>query len=218
MENVPQILNFKEKPVFQDFVSTLRAAGYKVNFNIVYCPDYGIPQTRKRLVLLASKYGPIKLIEKTYKKSEYATVRDAIGSLPSISAGQTDPNDPLHKTHSLTPLNLKRIQSTPYGGGWKDWPDDLRLKCHKTDKGKSFGSVYGRIVWDKPGPTMTTQCAGLGNGRFGHPEQDRALSVREAALIQTFPMNYKFFSDEQNVSITKASRYIGNAGLSGQQP
>ena len=108
-------------------------------------------------------------------------------------------------------MNLRRIRNTPYGGSWKDWPEELKLKCHKSEAGKSFGSVYGRMVWEQPSPTMTTQCTGLGNGRFGHPIQDRAISVREAALIQTFPKSYKFFADEKTVAITKASRYIGNA-------
>ena len=101
--------------------------------------------------------------------------------------------------------------ATPYGGSWKDWPEELQLECHKKDGGKSFGSVYGRMVWDEPAPTMTTECTGIGNGRFGHPEQNRAISAREAALIQTFPATYKFFPNEQEVSLAKASRYIGNA-------
>ena len=106
---------------------------------------------------------------------------------------------------------MQRIRNTPYGGSWRNWPEELILQCHKSEKGKTFGSVYGRMVWEQPAPTMTTQCTGLGNGRFGHPEQDRAISVREAALIQTFPKTYKFFADEKDVAITKASRYIGNA-------
>ncbi|MBR4328160.1 MAG: DNA cytosine methyltransferase, partial [Bacteroidales bacterium] len=85
------------------------------------------------------------------------------------------------------------------------------LNCHKKNTGKSFGSVYGRMVWEEPAPTMTTLCTGIGNGRFGHPVQDRAISAREAALFQTFPNTYRFFENEQNVSITKVSRYIGNA-------
>ena len=101
--------------------------------------------------------------------------------------------------------------ATPYGGSWKDWPEELQLECHKKDGGKSFGSVYGRMVWDEPAPTITTECTGIGNGRFGHPVQNRAISAREAALIQTFPITYKFFPNEQEVSLTKASRYIGNA-------
>lgn len=211
MENVTQILNFKAKPVLQDFIDKLKSLGYSVDARPVYCPDYGIPQTRKRLVLLASKLGDIKLIPPTHDKAHYITLREIIGNLPPLADGETSPNDPLHRAKSLTPINKQRIKATPYGGSWRDWPDELKLQCHKTKRGASFGSVYGRMVWEKPAPTMTTQCTGLGNGRFGHPEQNRAITAREAALIQTFPMNYKFFEDEKNVSIVKASRYIGNA-------
>ena len=211
MENVTQILNFKAKPVLQDFIETLKSLGYSVDARPVYCPDYGIPQTRKRLVLLASRLGEIKLIPPTHDKKHYVTLRETIGSLSPLFAGEADPNDPLHRAKSLTPLNEQRIIATPYGGSWKEWPEELKLRCHKTKGGASFGSVYGRMVWEKPAPTMTTQCTGLGNGRFGHPEQNRAITAREAALIQTFPKEYKFFEDETNVSIVKASRYIGNA-------
>lgn len=211
MENVPQILSFKEKPVLQDFMDCLKGCGYHVEVNKVYCPNYGIPQKRRRLVLLASRIGPIQLIPPTHNKENYVTVRQVIGNLPSIESGGCDNVDCLHRAKELSLLNLQRIKQTPYGGSWKDWPDHLILKCHKTPKGKSFGSVYGRMLWDAPSPTMTTQCTGLGNGRFGHPEQDRAISIREAALLQTFPMSYKFFPNEKSVAITKASRYIGNA-------
>lgn len=211
MENVTQILNFKAKPVLQDFIDTIKSLGYYVDARPVYCPDYGIPQTRKRLVLLASRLGEIKLIPPTHEKEQYVTLRETIGTLMPLDAGSEDPNDPLHRAKSLTPINEQRIKATPYGGSWKDWPENLKLCCHKTEKGSSFGSVYGRMVWEKPAPTMTTQCTGLGNGRFGHPEQDRAITAREAALIQTFPKEYKFFEDERSVSIVKASRYIGNA-------
>lgn len=211
MENVAQILSFKEKPVLQDFVELLRAKEYQVWVNPVYCPNYGIPQTRRRLVLLASKLGKIELIPPTHTKDNYVTVKDIIGDLPRLKAGETDNDDPLHRAKVLSPLNMERIRSTPYGGSWRDWPENLILQCHKSEKGKTFGSVYGRMVWEQPAPTMTTQCTGLGNGRFGHPEQDRAISVREAALIQTFPKTYQFFADEKDVAITKASRYIGNA-------
>lgn len=211
MENVTQILNFKSKPVLKDFINKLVSLGYFVDANRVFCPDYGIPQTRKRLVLLASKLGMINLISPTHNKNNYVTVRDAIGDLTPIAAGETDTTDPLHRSTALSPLNLKRIKATPYGGSWHDWPDELVLNCHKKKEGKTYGSVYGRMEWDKPSPTMTTQCTGLGNGRFGHPDQDRAISIREAALLQTFPKSYKFFQDESAVSITIASRYIGNA-------
>lgn len=211
MENVPAIAAFKLKSVLGDFVKALQNENYYVKYQVVYCPDYGIPQTRKRLVLLASRLGTIQLIPPTHQKGEYVTVRDTIENLPPLKAGGSCPSDPLHRCRALSDLNLKRIQATPYGGSWKDWPKELLLDCHQKEKGKSFGSVYGRMVWDEPSPTMTTLCTGIGNGRFGHPVQDRAISAREAALFQTFPTSYNFFPDEQSVSLSKASRYIGNA-------
>ena len=211
MENVSQILSFKQKPVFDDFVSVLKNNGYSVTFKTVYCPDYGIPQTRKRLVLLASRYGTIDLIPPTHTPENYITVKDAIGNLPPIKAGEVCKSDALHRARSLTDLNMKRIKATPLNGSWRDWPEELQLECHKKTSGKSFGSVYGRMDWDAPAPTMTTLCTGLGNGRFGHPEQNRAISIREAAIFQTFPKEYTFFPPNEEVAITKASRYIGNA-------
>jgi len=210
MENVPAIAAFKLKSVLADFVKLLQE-DYQVKYQVVYCPDYGIPQTRKRLVLLASRLGTIQLIPPTHKKEEYVTVRDTIEKLPPLKAGESCPSDPLHRCRALSDLNMRRIHATPYGGSWKDWPEELLLDCHQKTSGKSFGSVYGRMVWDEPSPTMTTLCTGIGNGRFGHPEQDRAISAREAALFQTFPLTYKFFPNEQEVSLSKASRYIGNA-------
>lgn len=211
MENVPAIASFKLQSVLGDFIQTLEEENYKVLFQVVYCPDYGIPQTRKRLVLLASRLGMIDLIPPTHCKKNYVTVRDTIGQLPPLKAGECCQTDALHRARTLSLLNMRRMMATPYGGSWKDWPEELQLECHKKDGGKSFGSVYGRMVWEEPAPTMTTECTGIGNGRFGHPEQNRAISVREAALIQTFPVTYKFFPNEQEVSLTKASRYIGNA-------
>ncbi len=211
MENVPAIVSFKLKSVLADFVNTLQDEGYHVNYKVVYCPDYGIPQTRKRLVLLASRLGDIDLIPPTHNKNNYVTVKDVIGNLPPIEAGKGCSTDTLHRCRSLSSINLQRLEATPYGGSWRDWPKELMLECHKRESGKSFGSVYGRMVWEEPAPTMTTLCTGIGNGRFGHPMQNRAISAREAALFQTFPITYKFFPNEQEVSLTKASRYIGNA-------
>lgn len=211
MENVPSIASFKLKSVLADFVQLLKSEHYEVSFQVVFCPDYGIPQTRKRLVLLASLLGEIKLIPPTHVKENYVTVRDVISTLPPLNAGEICPTDALHRCRALSPLNMQRMQSTPYGGSWKDWPENLLLECHKKEGGKSFGSVYGRMVWEGPAPTMTTLCTGIGNGRFGHPVQNRAISAREAALFQTFPFTYRFFLNEQEVSLTKLSRYIGNA-------
>lgn len=211
MENVPSIAKFKLKSVLADFVELLKSENYNVSYSVVYCPNYGVPQTRKRLVLLASRLGNIELVPPTHTKKEYVTVRDTIGHLPKLNSGESCETDTLHRCRVLSDLNKKRIQATPYGGSWRDWPEELLLTCHKKENGKSFGSVYGRMKWDEPAPTMTTLCTGIGNGRFGHPEQNRAISVREAALFQTFPLNYRFFEKEDQVSVTKASRYIGNA-------
>lgn len=211
MENVSQLLNFKKAPVFEDFISELKSLGYFVCYEVVKCPDYGIPQNRRRLILLASKLGEIKLIPKTHTKENYVTVEDAIGKLPPLKDGEKDKKDPFHYSRKLTPLNKKRIQATPYGGGWNDWDDSLKLACHKKESGKSYPSVYGRMEWNKPSPTMTTHCIGYGNGRFGHPEQDRAISLREASLLQTFPKEYRFVKDANTMNTTTIARQIGNA-------
>lgn len=211
MENVAQLLNFKKAPVFEDFVNNLKKQGYYVDYQVVNCPDYGIPQNRKRLILLASKFGEIKLISKTHTKENYVTVKDTIGHLPQLKDGEKNKIDPYHFSRKLSHLNKKRIEATPPGGGWKDWKEELMLACHKKESGKSYPSVYGRMVWEKPSPTMTTHCIGYGNGRFGHPIQDRAISLREAALLQTFPMNYQFANDSNTMNTTTIARQIGNA-------
>jgi DNA (cytosine-5)-methyltransferase 1 len=210
MENVPQLL-VNKNGIFQDFCENLKRLGYYIHYEVVYCPDYGIPQTRKRLVLLASKLGEIEIIPKTHTPNNYVTVRETIIDLPPIAAGEYNTKDPLHRARALNPINLERIQNTKEGGGWKDWPKELLLKCYKKESGKTYSSVYGRMKWDAPSPTMTTHCTGLGNGRFGHPNQNRAISLREASLLQTFPMEYVFFDNIENFKPSILSRQIGNA-------
>ena len=211
MENVSQLINFKKAPVFNDFIETLKTEGYFTHFEIVNCPEYGMPQNRKRLVLIASKLGKIELIPKTHKKENFVTVRDAIGNLPYIEDGEFHEKDRLHFARKLSPTNKIRIKSTPYGGSWKDWPEDLKLECHKKESGKSYSSVYGRMRWEEPSPTMTTHCIGYGNGRFGHPEQNRGISLREASILQSFPKNYIFFKKNEDMSTVVIARQIGNA-------
>jgi len=182
-----------------------------VSWQIVNAQDYGIPQRRKRLILFGSKYGRIDLIEKTVKEGKFKTVKEAIGNLPAVEDGVSHPLDPLHRARKLTDLNKKRILATKEGGSWRDWDDSLKLECHKKENGKEFGSVYGRMKWNDVAPTMTTYCTGLGNGRFGHPEQNRAITLREAALLQSFPRNYDFIDPESVFSAPKIARHIGNA-------
>ncbi len=211
MENVPRLAEFNKAPIFSTFLQTLKNNGYKTSWEIVHCPDYGIPQNRNRLVLLASKYGKIKLIPKTHTPENYVTVEDTIKNLESLESGQISKTDFLHRASKLSSLNLKRIKQSTQGGSWKvDWDESLWLECHKKDTGKNYVSVYGRMKWDEPAPTMTTHCTGLGNGRFGHPEQDRAITLREASLFQTFPPNYKF-AESSNFNVKKISTHIGNS-------
>lgn len=211
MENVPQLAKFNDGKVLSDFISVLKEMGYEVDWKIVNAQDYGVPQRRKRLILLASKLGEISLIAPTHNKKNYVTVRNAIGDLPKIEDGVADKNDPLHFSRKLGDLNKRRIQATREGGFWREWPDELKLACHKKEGGASFRSVYGRMSWDDVAPTMTTYCIGLGNGRFGHPDQDRAISLREAALFQSFPKDYSFQNPEKPMSTAAIARHIGNA-------
>lgn len=211
MENVAKLIDFSKAPIFQDFYQNLEDLGYYVNFKIVNCADYGIPQSRKRLVLLASQIGPIDLIPPTHSAKNYVTVRDAIGHLPEIKHGEAYEKDFIHRANKLTSLNYERILSTKEGGNWKDWNESLKLECHKKESGKSYTSVYGRMKWDAPSPTITTHCSGYGNGRFGHPEQHRAISLREAAILQSFPQNYSFVPDKKSLNVRKLSTHLGNA-------
>ncbi len=211
MENVPEL---QRHEVFFDFLDTLTNAGFHFSENVqkrtVYCPDYGIPQIRERLVLIASRLGPIELINPTHK-GNHRTVADVINSLARLDAGGADPDDPLHRCSRLSPKNLERIQNSEPGGTWRDWPRRLVAKCHRRKSGKTYPGVYGRMKDDEPSPTITTQFFGFGNGRFGHPTQDRAISLREGAILQSFPNSYQFVKPGDRYSFKGVGRMIGNA-------
>ncbi|TPS20828.1 DNA cytosine methyltransferase [Acinetobacter baumannii] len=206
MENVPDVTKHK---VYHDFIDELKKLGYEITAQEIACIDYGIPQTRRRHVVLASKLNSIKLIEPTHDKP--LTVKETIFDLEHLQAGQKSKNDPLHVCSRLSEINLKRIKASRPGGTWRDWPEELRAECHKKESGKFYSAVYGRMHWDQPAPTITTLCYGFGNGRFGHPEQDRAISLREAALFQTFPLDYQFTPINKPVVFSTIGRMIGNA-------
>jgi DNA (cytosine-5)-methyltransferase 1 len=212
MENVPELVN-RGRDVFEKFVSTLERAKYVVTWKVVQCSEYGAPQSRKRVVLLASKIGPIAIPKgRRIDPAKWKTVRETIAGLPPVAAGGEDPNDPLHVAAKLSPTNLERIRATRRDGGSREsWPDELVLECHRRKSGARYPSIYGRMWWDKPAPTMTTLCTGIGNGRFGHPEQDRAITLREAALLQTFPPAYDFWPRGITVNRSAVARLIGNA-------
>lgn len=207
MENVPQI---EDTSIFTEFLLILNEIGYNMDYHVVYCPDYGIPQTRRRFVFVGSLLGPIQIIPPTHNRNDIH-VRDYIYNLPPIEAGETDLNDPLHRSAGLSAINIERIRYSKPGGTWRDWPEHLRCNCHKKESGKTYSSVYGRMTWDQIGPTITTQFYNYGTGRYGHPEQNRALSLREGAILQTFPPNYQFLDPEHKNSFSDIARHIGNA-------
>jgi DNA (cytosine-5)-methyltransferase 1 len=216
-ETMPEIVvsenvdGLTKEGVFLNFVEGLLSLGYSVHAVSADCRNYGVPQTRRRLILLASRIGDIRFAEPTHEGTDVPTVRQAIGHLPAIRDGEASADDPLHVAAKLSELNLMRIKSSKPGGTWRDWNEDLRLSCHGKKSGKSYLSVYGRMSWDTPAPTVTTQFYGYGNGRFGHPEQDRALSLREGALLQSFPENYAFAREGEKVKMREIATLIGNA-------
>jgi len=208
MENVPGLM---DHAVFSEFVTTLADEGYEVSYQPVDCSQYGVPQHRTRLVLLASKLGPIELLTPDQFGHMERTVRDAIGGLPTLEAGASDPHDQLHRCSALSPLNMERMRASVPGGTWRDWPEELVAECHRKATGKTYPGVYGRMTWDAPAPTMTTQFYGFGNGRFGHPDQDRGISLREGALLQGFPPYYRFVRPGDPIQYKAIGRMIGNA-------
>ncbi len=208
MENVPRL---EKHAVFKEFLAVLDVAEYQYTYDVVRCAEYGVPQSRRRLVLLASKLGEIKLVPPTHSQDQFTTVRDSIQHLAAIKAGTQSKSDTLHKSSGLSKTNLKRIKQSKPGGTWRDWDTMLRAKCHSKESGRTYPGVYGRMQWDEPAPTITTQFHGYGNGRFGHPSQDRAISLREGAILQTFPEDYSFVHEDEPVYIAPIAKLIGNA-------
>jgi DNA (cytosine-5)-methyltransferase 1 len=192
-------------------ILTIVNAGYHIWHSVVDCHDYGTPQTRRRLVLLASRLGPIKLLSPSALNIRKKTVRDAIAGLPVLRAGSRNPRDALHRSQALSEINMRRMLASTPGKTWREWPEELVLKCHAKKSGKGYSSVYGRMEWDKPAPTITTNVYNYGSGRFGHPTQARTISLREAALLQTFPRHYKFTGRKNALDFRSLSRLIGNA-------
>lgn len=211
MENVPNLKAFRDGEIYKKFLSRLKEMGYNVHSEVVSCLEYGVPQLRKRLVVLASRFGSITMLPGDVVPGKHPTVRSTIERLERISAGEVSKSDPLHKARSLEGQNLRRIQQSKPGGSWEDWDYSLVAACHKKDTGSTYKGVYGRMQWDEPAPTITAQFYAFGSGRFGHPEQDRALSLREGALLQTFPADYEFVEPGVEIHFNSVGTYIGNA-------
>lgn len=210
IENVPgmQRVSENEEGPFQRFTDMLKELKYAYKKEIVYAHHYGVPQKRKRLVIIASRIGEINIPVKTHGEGAkpYTTVADFIKGYPKLEVGQTDKNDPLHVAANMNALNVERIKNTPEGGDRRDWPDHLVNDCHKDYSGHT--DTYGRMTWNALAPTLTTKCNSYSNGRFGHPDtsQNRAISIREASRLQTFPKSYKLKG-----TLVYLARQIGNA-------
>lgn len=199
LENVPGLTTYY---LFKEFINELNALGYNPKVDIVNVRDYGVPQSRRRLVVVGSLLGNIEIATAPNKRK---TVRDAIGSLESVKKTK----DPLHKIFaSHSPAVLEMIKRTPKdGGSRRDLPMKFRLKCHKDEK-IGFRDVYGRLRWDDQSTTITGGCLNPSKGRFLHPKEDRVITPREAALLQSFPRSYKFPTDIPKQSL---ALMIGNA-------
>lgn len=209
IENVPGLQSIDDQSgPFARFLRLLTRLGYWHAHQIVVASHYGVPQHRRRLVLIASRLGPIDFPKPTHgpngRRKKLPSVWEAIGHLPAIAAGEIHPKIPNHQAARLSDLNLKRIKATKSGGKRSDWPDELKLDCHRVYDGHT--DVYGRMAKDLPSSALTTRCISLSNGRFGHPVQHRAISVREAACLQNFPMDFEFTG-----SLISTARQVGNA-------
>lgn len=208
MENVTGIAGKRGKTILQQLVEGAEALGYEVHVDLLDAQDYGIPQRRRRYIIvgerkdIGSRYVPPK------PTGVHKTVRDAIGMLPEPPEDGTDhPDIPLHRRDKLSPINLRRIQALKEGQGRDDLPKELLAACHKIDSSViGYRNVYGRMAWDEVAPTITARFDSFTRGKFGHPSQPRSISLREGALLQTFPSDFSFVGNKVEVA-----RQIGNA-------
>lgn len=207
-ENVPGVLYKKDSPMAL-FINALERIGYNVAHDVTDMSEYGLPQRRRRFTLLASRISKIALPK---VRKIRRTVRDTIGvrnGFPKIDAGARDTSLFLHTASGLSKTNLKRIKLTKHNGGDRSrWQNDkhLQLPCYSTGTMK-FSDTYGRMWWDRPAPTITTKFFSISNGRFAHPDENRAISLREGATLQSFPRKYRFIGE----SIESIAKMIGNA-------
>lgn len=199
LENVPGLALDAS---FSKATETLKNIGYFIDYKVVNIKEYGVPQNRKRLVMVGSRLAPIKV---SGPLSEKVFVKNVIGDLPKPE----DSDDELHKIFpSHTPQIAQLIKDIPHdGGSRKDLGPDRQLKCHKKEN-VGFNDIYGRLKWNNFSSTITGGCLSPSKGRFLHPEQDRCISAREAALLQSFPSDYKF---PVNIPRAKIALMIGNA-------
>ncbi len=202
IENVPGLARHD---AFTQFTRRLHDLDYDVAYEVLCCGDYGVPQRRRRLVLLASKLRNASIPQ---RQAATPTIDSFIRDLPAVGSGQSHPSDSAHVTLPLSDLNYRRMVQSKPGGSWKDWDEDLISACHSK---AYYPAPYGRMRWQAPAPTITTQFCYYSTGRFGHPQQHRTISVREAALLQTFPPTYALIDPNAAMPIHKIAKHVGNA-------
>lgn len=211
IENVPGLETKTGSPLDR-FKTVLKNKGYSFDQNVLNAKYFGVPQNRRRFVLIATRlHDKIELPEEVREKDKIITVKHAIGDyskFPHVKNGAKDTSSFQHSVAKLSKLNLQRVKKIPKDGGTrKAWENDerLQLECYKNHNGHY--DVYGRLFWKKPSPTITTRFIYTSTGRYSHPEQDRGLSLREGATLQSFPLDYQFYSSNQGAIATM----IGNA-------
>ena len=217
LENVPG-LKKKGGTLYDQLRERLEALDYRLTEGVLQVADYGVPQLRRRFVLLAGCGFKIALPEATHARSPsgglapWRTVRDAIEGMSepvtlneAKAKGHVERSD-WHIVRKLSVANKDRIKAAKAGKSWEQIPDHLRPTCHREGY-VGFTNVYGRMEWDRPSPTITGGCTTFSMGRFGHPEANRTISVREAALLQTFPADYLLDTPYMEY----ACKMIGNA-------
>lgn len=211
IENVPGLQNQKQHTILPDFIQFLERLGFAWDDGIINANHYGVPQHRIRYLLIATRLSErIDLPEPT--PNAELTVSSFIGvanGFQKIAAGHRDETDFRHTASSLSADNLRRIRkTTKSGGGREAWKDDSELQIPAyVGRDDIFRDVYARMYWDRPAPTITTRFNSFSNGRFGHPEEDRAISIREGATLQTFPREFVF----KGTNLNSLARQIGNA-------
>jgi DNA (cytosine-5)-methyltransferase 1 len=214
-ENVPGLVEGRWRPYYDNFEKMLSTLGYRFTQNVVDAAEYGVPQRRRRVLVIGSRVTEPEIPSPTHsptgnnekgrnKRLPFMTVRDTIEKLPTLASGEHDPADEFHRARRHSKLALQRLACIPEGGGRTDLPQHLVLDCHKNHDGHY--DIYGRMWWDRVAPTLTSGCTNVTRGRFAHPEQDRAITLREAMLLQTFDGDARLHG-----GVEKMALQVGNA-------
>jgi DNA (cytosine-5)-methyltransferase 1 len=212
MENVEGLKGRRSGRYLKLFLAKAAELGYYCQWRVLDAVEYGIPQFRKRLFVIGElsglDSGHFVFPEPTHRPEQWLTVNDAIGDLPPPPDDHTEHSQwPNHRRTRMSPLNIRRISFVSAGGGWEQIPEDLRLRCHQPGAARiGHRYVYGRMSWDKPAPSLTARFDSFTRGKFAHPSDNRSITLREGARIQTFPDDFGFEGTQEEIA-----SQIGNA-------